>query len=58
MTIQQLIEGLSQLPAEVRAREALVQTAESGEVCLTVEITDVDIRDKAVVIIGDLDRVG
>ncbi len=58
MTIQKLIEGLQQLPEDVRNREAVVQTIEAGEVQLTVEITDIDITADTVVLVGDLDEVG
>ncbi len=58
MTIQKLIEGLQQLPEAVREREAAVQTIERGEVMLTVEVTDIDITDSTVVLVGDLDKVG
>jgi hypothetical protein len=53
-----LIEGLQQLPEAVREREAVVQTIERGEVQLTVELTDVEITDTTVVLVGDLDKVG
>lgn len=53
MRVSELIKRLEKVPAE---SEVSVQTAERGEVCLTVTLTDVEwSRQDGLVLVGDLD---
>jgi hypothetical protein len=55
MRVSELIKMLEKVPAD---SEVTVQTVEREEVCLTVELTDVEwSREDGLVLVGDLDHV-